>query len=375
MIRIGISGSYGGMNLGDEAILQVIVAQLRRTLPDVHITVLTLNPADSLLRHDINHAIRTLGLSRDELLEELRDLDLLILGGGGILFDYWVREHLREAITAQEAGVPVFVYSVGAGPLDDATSRDAVRQCLDAAAVVTVRDARAQHFLEKLGIRRELIVSADPAFLLEPEPLPEGAVDREGLDGSQALIGISVREPGPAADIDIEHYHIQLASAADYMVDRFRARIIFVPMEPELHDVQHSHAVIARMYRAQSAMVLRGGYTSGQLLSLIGSFSFVVGMRLHFLIFAALQRVPFVALPYAPKVTGFLEELKMDTPPMEGLTIGRLLAYIDRMWDRQDDLRALIDSGLPVLQERARKTADLVATVAARPTRAAGGVR
>src|SRR5262249_60850422 len=27
--RVGISGSYGGLNLGDEAILQAIVAQLR----------------------------------------------------------------------------------------------------------------------------------------------------------------------------------------------------------------------------------------------------------------------------------------------------------------------------------------------------------
>jgi len=28
--RIGITGSYGGLNLGDEAILQSIIAELRR---------------------------------------------------------------------------------------------------------------------------------------------------------------------------------------------------------------------------------------------------------------------------------------------------------------------------------------------------------
>ena len=31
--RVGISGSYGGLNLGDEAILKGIVNQLRRSLP------------------------------------------------------------------------------------------------------------------------------------------------------------------------------------------------------------------------------------------------------------------------------------------------------------------------------------------------------
>ena len=32
-LRIGISGSYGGMNIGDEAILQCILSQLREIVP------------------------------------------------------------------------------------------------------------------------------------------------------------------------------------------------------------------------------------------------------------------------------------------------------------------------------------------------------
>jgi polysaccharide pyruvyl transferase WcaK-like protein len=326
--------------------------------------VFTLRPADTLLRHDVDHAVRTLGLSREELLEEVRRFDVLLLGGGGILFDYWVKEHLREALLAEEAGVPVVVYAVGAGPLDEPASVEAVRQCLEAAAVVTVRDVRAQRTLEKIGVTREIRVTADAAMLLDAEELPPDALAREGLEQQQTIVAMSVREPGPAAPgIDIEHYQVQLASAADYMVDRFGARIVFAPMEPERHDVQQSHAVISKMYRATAASVLSSGYTSGQMLSMIGHFSFVVGMRLHFLIFAALREVPFVALPYAPKVTGFIEELGMETPPGEGLTIGRLLAYIDRMWDRQDELRKLLQREVPVLQERARETARLAVEV------------
>ena len=367
MVHIGISGSYGGANLGDEAILHSMVAQLRVSLPDAKLTVFTLDAADTLARHGVDAAVETLGLAREELLSMVRELDLLLLGGGGILFDYWVREHLREALLAQEAGVPVMLYAAGAGPLNDVANQDAVRRCLDAAWEVTVRDVRAQRVLERIGLTREVIVTADPAMLLQAEDLPPHALHREGLEQSATIIGMSVREPGPAApDIDIEHYHIQLASAADYMVDRFGARIVFVPMEPELHDVQHSHAVISKMYRAGQASVLNGEYSSGQMLSMVGHFSFAVGMRLHFLIFAALQRVPFVALPYAPKVMGFVEDLGMDTPPMERLTIGRLLAYIDRMWDRQDDLRRLMDEGVPRLQSRARESATLAVDIARR---------
>jgi polysaccharide pyruvyl transferase WcaK-like protein len=53
--RVGISGSYGGLNLGDEAMLEVILAQLRRSLP-VEITVFSRHPEDTLACHRVERA-------------------------------------------------------------------------------------------------------------------------------------------------------------------------------------------------------------------------------------------------------------------------------------------------------------------------------
>jgi polysaccharide pyruvyl transferase WcaK-like protein len=110
------------------------------------------------------------------------------------------------------------------------------------------------------------------------------------------------------------------------------------------------------MAYARRAMVLRGDYTPSQLLSLAGHAVFAVGMRLHFLIFAALQRVPFVALPYAGKVMGLLEMLDMTALPMHHINTGQLIAHLDRSWDERDRLRAHIDRFLPAIQERARES-------------------
>ena len=82
-------------------------------------------------------------------------------------------------------------------------------------------------------------------------------------------------------------------------------------------------------------------------------------MRLHFLIFAALRQVPFVALPYAAKVTGLLEAFEMAGPPMQQVNAGQLIAHIDRSWDLRNQLRDRIVRGLPVLQERARENTEL----------------
>jgi len=79
-------------------------------------------------------------------------------------------------------------------------------------------------------------------------------------------------------------------------------------------------------------------------------------MRLHFLIFAAIQGTPFVALPYAGKVGGFLEALGLPSPPLNLVNPGRLIAHLDESWDRRRSMRTKIAESLPPLQERSKET-------------------
>jgi len=355
--RVGISGSYGGLNLGDEAILEGILSQLRASLP-VEVTVFSRDPDDTLNRHGVEHAVPVRDLSRDEARRAIAGLDLFILGGGGILFDSEVSIYLREVMLAHEEGVPVLVYAISAGPLERPESGAAVKEALNRAAIVSVRDRGSQHLLESLGVQQEIHVTADPALLLEPQPIGEDALEREGGERQgKWLIGMSVREPGVAApDLEPDHYHALLANAGDFLVERFDADLVFVPMESRMQDLQQSHAVMSKMANPHRARVLKGRYTSGQMLTFVRQFDFAVGMRLHFLVFAALQRVPFVALPYGGKVDGFLEDLQMPAPRVQRVNAGQLIAHLDRSLDTRRDLQARIGEQLPALIERAKLT-------------------
>ena len=359
-VRIGISGSYGGMNLGDEAILEAILLQLRAAA-DVEVTVFSMNPSDTLARHTVEHAINARSLTRNEIAPIIGGLDLLILGGGGILFDDEAQAYLREVNLAHKLGVRVFVYAISAGPLTKHASRQAVQEALNASpsTVITVRDRLGYRLLEDVGVTQEIHLTADPAFLLEPDPLPDEVLKAEGVEFTRELVGFSVREPGPAApDINPDEYHELLANAADYMVERFDANVLFVPMEKI--DVQHSHSVVAHMRYAERAEVLRRRYAPRQILDLMGRLEFAVGMRLHFLIFAALHGIAFSPLPYASKVRGLLDDLGMDTPPLSGMGIGQLTARIDRKWDTRAEVRAKIQDKVPELKRRARRTHELL---------------
>jgi polysaccharide pyruvyl transferase CsaB len=354
--RVAISGSYGGMNLGDEAILEVILRELRASL-DVDVVVFSRNSKDTEQRHKVR-AVPIREMHKDDVFEELRKLDLFILGGGGILFDGLVEDMLRDVNWARELGIPVMVYAISVGPLKTPESKQLVVTALSKVDKITVRENEAKRILHDLGLEQEIEVTADPGLLLKPQSFTKEMLKMEGINPDSPLVGFSLREPGPAApDLNIEQYHAILANAADFMVERFDAQILFVPMEVgDNKDPQHSHAVISKMVNAQRASVLKGEYTSAAVLGLMKHMSFAVGMRLHFLIFAGIQKIPFVPLPYASKVAGLLSDLEMPMPPITALNVGKLCAFLDRSWDLRERIRKKLEVRVPPLQERARKT-------------------
>ena len=354
--RVAISGSYGGMNLGDEAILEVILRELRASV-DVDVVVFSRNAKDTEQRHKVR-AVPIREMHKDDVIEELRKLDLFILGGGGILFDGLVEDMLRDVNWAKELGIPVMVYAVSVGPLKTPESKQLVVTALNKVDKITVRENEAKRILHDLGIEQEIEVTADPGLLLKPQSFTKEMLKMEGINPDTPLVGFSLREPGPAApDLNIEQYHAILANAADFMVERFDAQILFIPMEVgDNKDPQHSHAVISKMANAQRASVLKGEYSSAAVLGLMKHMSFAVGMRLHFLIFAGIQKIPFVPLPYATKVAGLLADLEMPMAPITALNVGKLCAFLDRSWDLRERIRKRLEVKVPPLQERARKT-------------------
>lgn len=260
---------------------------------------------------------------------------------------------------AQERGVPTMAYAIGAGPLRNSEDRRVVRDAVGAMEAVTVRDVETKRLLEEVGVERDIVVTADPALLLTPQPFPEDALVKEGVSTERRLVAMSVRERGGAAPA-LEHspYHAILAAAADFVIERFEADVVFVPMERG--DIRESHRVMAEMAAPERASVLDGRYGPRQLLGFMGHIELALGMMLHFLILAALAGVPLLALPYASKVGQFLEALGTPGPSAQPEHVGPLLAAIDRLWDDRDRCRGLMAEAVPRLQDQARQTAEVL---------------
>ncbi|MBP2315075.1 polysaccharide pyruvyl transferase CsaB [Azospirillum soli] len=347
------------MNLGDEAILTSAVAQLRATVPGVEVVVFTRNAQHTQENHAVDRVLNPREAMRDEITPEVERLDLLLLGGGGILYDSEAQTYLREVTIAQNLGIPTYTFAIGVGPLKDRVEREAVREGLDRMAGITVREQSAKRLIEEIGVTVPVTVTADPALLLEPEPFTDAMLAEAGIPRDRPLVGLSVREQGAAApDLSETAYHQLLAEAADFIVERFGADVVFVPME--LADVREAHRVMGRMSLPEHAHLLKYQYKPRQIIGLMEHFEMAVGMRLHFLIFAAITGTPLIALPYASKVWDFLASLGLEPRAMAGhTTAGTFLADLDRLWDNRAEQKALLRQRVPDLQDRARHTVAL----------------
>lgn len=368
---VGLVGSYGGLNAGDEAILTVAIAQLRDAVAGVEIVVFSRDRAHTERHHDVDRVVAAREAVREELDAEIGRLHLMLLGGGGILYDREAAAYLRLVRFAQEAGVATATYAVGAGPLERPLDRDSVAAVLNEMQLVTVREKAAKRLLEESGVKREIWVTADPALLLEPQPFTQQMLEREGLSDGQRLIGMSVREPGSAmSEMQAGEYHALLANAADFMAERYDAQVVFVPLERK--DIREAHRVIGRMALPECAWVLKRRYGPRELRGLMEHLDMAVGMRLHFLLFAATAGVPVAALPYATKVRDFLASLEVPSPdPERSAHAGALLSHIDRLWDRRDEQIEHVRERLPLLQEAARENVRLIVDLLGRHAPAA----
>ena len=115
------------------------------------------------------------------------------------------------------------------------------------------------------------------------------------------------------------------------------------------------------MQNAERAEILRRRYSPRQILDLMGRFEFAVGMRLHFLIFAALRGTPFAALPYASKVTGCSKTWRWRRRRSGASASGSSSRESIARGIRETEIRATIERRLPVLERaRARETNDLL---------------
>jgi polysaccharide pyruvyl transferase CsaB len=353
--RFLLSGYYGFGNLGDEALLGIIVAALRRRYARCRIDVLSGDPAGTARAFGVEVTAR---FDPPAVLRAIRAADIVISGGGGLLQDATSLGSLLYyagiIALAVRARKPTMIFAQSIGPLD-AVGKALVGLLCRGVARATVRDERSRLLLAPLvpGVRVER--TADPVFLFAPGETPLDLA-AEGLASSDPLVVLSVRRWQGS-----ERTAAALATAVDRLADAHGARIAFLPLGGAA-DAEVSTVVIRR---CRSNPVLLPSYSLAQAAQVIAGARLVIGMRLHALIIAARLGVPFTALPYDPKVSALLEELRYPLEPLfvPGAAVPpseEIESRIDAVWSRREELAAHLRAIAPEVERLAQRNFDVL---------------
>jgi polysaccharide pyruvyl transferase CsaB len=354
--RVLVSGYYGFGNLGDEALLEVIVQGVRRTLPAAAIEVLSATPQRT------ESSLRVEATPRWEwrtVRESIRRADVVLSGGGGLLQNQtslrsllYYASILREAV---RAGRKAMIFAQSIGPLDF-WGRSFVRRFCRGVDRATVRDERSLRLLRELLPRTPIERTADPVFLYEAA---EAGVDlsAEGLgpeSGPYAVI--SVRRSAGSRDAPQV-----VARAVDRLAQRHGIRAAFLPLGGAA-----DAAISTDVIRAcASDPVLLPECSLAKAAAILSEARVVIGMRLHALVLAARYAVPFLAIPYDPKVSALCEDLEYPLAPLwtpggQRPADGQIDDLVDRLVADREGLSAALRARAGVIAKAAQRNFEVL---------------
>jgi polysaccharide pyruvyl transferase CsaB len=310
--RLLIAGHYGHGNLGDEAVLEGILAGLRGVRPAVEVTVVSANPEVTAEVYSVR-AIHE--RNRVALVDAAGVADLLLIGGGGPFRDdpgldddsmcnrlpWGLPLHLALAALVALKRRPFMIYAVGLAPFSTPASKLYTRLAFERASRATVRDAASLELAASIGIDTARVeTTADPAFLVTTAPhrdvralLEQVAVPAAGT----RLIAVSVHHSD--CNPDPSEWQRRLAIALDQLVAEERATVLFVPFQHGAEGNLTGDRAVAEgvrngMRRQDATRIFDRPLNPGEVQGIFAAADLVVATHLHGVILALNACTPIV---------------------------------------------------------------------------------
>jgi polysaccharide pyruvyl transferase CsaB len=283
-------GYYGEHNLGDDALLAVLLAQLPAAAEPL------------VTARDQQQVAASFGVacvdrgSLQRVLGALGRSTALVLGGGSLLQDSTsflsLMYYASLIVAARLQSKPVLLWAQGLGPLRRRRSRLLVRFLLAQATACSWRDPASAQLARRLGWRPtagcEPGVGSDPVWTLPARP----------WQGRGGPVLVCFR---PTGQLQGQAWAGWLAALERLAPDR---DVIWLPF--------HAHQDRGLLARLRQEGLLPAGLdgrsrevlaeTPTEAMDLCGRSGLVLAMRLHGVILAAASGAPVAALSYDPKV-------------------------------------------------------------------------
>lgn len=342
-----IGGNYVGK--GAEAMMHVVVSELRARLPDLQFTVMLNETSRNRLperaaqfERENKVELRTMGargladwlaapitkalglswryyrhyfecIKGSAALLDIRGFvfvpDLSIRGANGL--GYYLMSEL-----ARRNGVKHLVLPQVMGPIEGRLRRWLALHSLKHASLIVVRDPETKRILDGIGVGdyRDVAVCPDIAFLFRGagEERAKELVRSLGLNsGEFVAITPNIRiyeraEPNSGSNVYLD----SLVEAVDFVREHLGRQVLLIPHEcnsARRDDVWVIERMLERLHDQRGVAVLGSEASAAEVKAVLGQAYALLGSRYHSLVAALSLGVPSVALSWSHKYEQLME--------------------------------------------------------------------
>jgi polysaccharide pyruvyl transferase WcaK-like protein len=291
-------------------------------------------------------------------IRELRDKDLVIMTGTGMLTDYMTTatgfpyDVFRWTVAARLAGCKVRFVGVGVGPIYGRASRLLITTALSLADYRSFRDQKSKDRIKKKGFNSDKDpVFPDLVFSLAPETFPQPRAQKRQI----REVGLGVMTHRDIHLSNSDEHHVQYSAYLDTMCDfvlwllehGYSVRIL---QGDARHDASTRAELKARLEGRgisydQAGIIDEGSTTVEELIEQIARVDIVVSPRFHNLLLGLMMSIPVLSISYDSKHDSLLDGVGLGDycHSISGLDLGKLIEQFTSLVARADEFKPLID--------------------------------
>ncbi len=369
-------GSYGCGNRGDDAILQSICEQFSNS--KIYATCGTYEDVSGYLPVEIVPCRLNEGISLPVLGSMIKDsfgilkaiykTDMLMFGGGSLIHDLTVYNLpflFFWQLWAKIFRKKVCYFSMGVGPLTTSMGQRLSRLFLKHADGLFVRDMRGYNLCKKIGLEN-VVLTADAAFAITQKNQCKQKTLRELNLQEHSYFCITASQWFESTnfwhrnEMDFSARIRELAESIRAAVKVIKQPAVFVPTV--VHDVQIGMQ-LKEYLNDVDFRIVPSDWNCMQMAEIIENSSFLLGERMHSIIFAARQKVPFLALIYDEKVHQLLQYLGMEK---YGLDLSEVrpetvCEYVKQVLSNRDKIEAILEEKMVEFNKKIETSKQLTA--------------
>lgn len=354
------------LNGGDEALVRALVSSLLGQWPNSDVTVLCKDLdlcrkqlPDLHLASDLEFAKTK--ESRGQTLASYRTADVVLSAPGGFLHDHYsIEERLQGFELALQLSKPLILIGQSIGPFWKRKSIKRVRQVLNQATCICVRDQISRLHLAKCGVNSSKVrITGDMAFLwhrLAPQ------LFNPKRESSTKVIGLSLRVWPLGDQVLLQQTIAKAEQLCRHILCESDKRILFLStcqgIPGYVDDSQIALQIRDRLPEILKVRcdIDRTRYGPVELIQALGQCDAFIGMRLHACILAMLAGVPAMGLGYENKTEETFRQMGLESYQIPfnsevGSWIRKADYFLAHMSDIRDHLIKALDERCTAAQE------------------------